>query len=98
MEENNKKEITDEVQPAPSVPAPEKKPVSKGIAAAFGVMGTAIVGLTAALIITNLPDNVPEVQESTAVTTTTAETADSVSETETQKAITVTEQRSGTEQ
>ena len=85
--EENKKEITEE-----SKTVPEKKPVSKGIAAAFGVMGTAIVGLTAALIITNLPEGVPAVQENSAVTTTVAETTISESETETQSSETVTEQ------
>ena len=52
--------------------APEKNKLSKGVTAAFGVMGTAIVGLTAALIITNLPDGAPEVKEN--ITTTTAGT------------------------
>ncbi|MBR4111878.1 MAG: cellulase family glycosylhydrolase [Ruminiclostridium sp.] len=53
-------------------------------------MGTAIVGLTAALIITNLPDSAPAVQENTVVTTTTAETTVSASETgtTTQEAVT----------
>ncbi|MBQ8614592.1 MAG: cellulase family glycosylhydrolase, partial [Ruminiclostridium sp.] len=55
-------------------------------------MGTAIVGLTAALIITNLPEGVPAVQENSAVTTTVAETTISESETETQSSETVTEQ------
>lgn len=92
MEEKNNKEITEEIKTDPG-----KKPVSKGIAAAFGIMGTAIVGLTAALIITNLPEGVPAVQENTAVTTTVAETTVaettvSASETETQSSETVTEQ------
>ena len=101
MEEKKNNDTTEEVQNTPeapaeeakekeAAPAPEKQPVSKGIAAAFGIMGTAIVGLTAALIITNLPDSAPAVQENTAVTTTTAETTVSASETgtTTQEAVT----------
>ena len=101
MEEKKNNDTTEEAQNTPeapaeeakekeAAPAPEKPPVSKGIAAAFGIMGTAIVGLTAALIITNLPDSAPAVQENTVVTTTTAETTVSASETETttQEAVT----------
>ena len=101
MEEKKNNDTTEEVQNTPeapaeeakekeTAPAPEKQPVSKGIAAAFGIMGTAIVGLTAALIITNLPDSAPAVQENTVVTTTTAETTVSASETgtTTQEAVT----------
>ena len=83
MEEKNDKEIKEELQSAP-----ERKPINKGIAAAFAVMGTAIAGLTAALIITNLPDTAPEVQNNTAVTTTVTtsapETTVSTNGTETQ--------------
>ncbi len=105
MSKENNSDITEEVQNAPEMPeeessekettAPEKKPINKGIAAAFGIMGTAIVGLTAALIITNLPDSAPAVQENTAVTTTTAsvtETTTAVNETETQTTETTSAQ------
>ena len=34
----------------------EKTPLSKGIIAAFAVMGAMIIGLTVALIVTNLPE------------------------------------------
>jgi len=44
-----------------------KKGITKGVAAAFGVMGTAIVVLSAALIITNLPEE--EIPSAEATTT-----------------------------
>jgi len=56
-------------------PEPEKKKLSKGIIAAFSVMGSAIIILTAALIMTNLPDAVP-VDDSSVTTTTSVTTTD----------------------
>lgn len=59
---NKIKDPVEKEQETPEVkPAPEKKKLSKGIAAAFGVMSTAIVGLTAALIITNVNQAAPPV-------------------------------------
>ncbi len=50
----------------------EKKPLSKGIIAAFAVMGAIIIGLTVALIVTNLPDSAPDSAVSGTGTTTSA--------------------------
>ncbi len=73
-QETNETPVTEIKETEAKADAP--KGVSKGIYAAFGVMGTAIVGLTAALIITNLPGDVPEVKEN--ITTTTAGTTPAV--------------------
>lgn len=59
----------------------KKEPLSKGVTTAFGVMGTIIVVLTAALIVTNLPDKSPSV--TTIATTTSAIQTTSADVTET---------------
>lgn len=48
-------------------PSPEKKGLSKGIIAAFGIMGTAIVVLSAALIMTNLPEDSVQTAQTTTI-------------------------------
>ncbi len=50
----------------------EKTPLSKGIIAAFAVMGAIIIGLTIALIVTNLPEGAPDSGVSGTGTTTSA--------------------------
>ena len=84
---------------AETAPAPEKKKIGKGTIAAFCAMSAAIVILTAALIITNLPESTPASADNDAVsTTTTAETTaeaettapDNTTETTTSAAVTTT--------
>lgn len=61
MENETKAPAEKEQETSEVKPSSEKKKLSKGIIAAFGAMGTAIVGLTAALIITNVNNSAPPV-------------------------------------
>lgn len=77
--ENETKAPADKEQETPEVqPAPEKKKLGKGIIAAFAAMGTAIVGLTAALIITNVNNAAPPVSSGADTSSYTSSAADSL--------------------
>ncbi len=67
MDEKNEKLSESEVKPEES-----KNKLSGGVKAAFGIMGTAIVGLTIALIATNTNNSIPAVSVDNATQTTTA--------------------------
>ncbi len=67
MDEKNEKLSEYEVKPEES-----KNKLSGGVKAAFGIMGTAIVGLTIALIATNTDNSIPAVSADNATQTTTA--------------------------
>ena len=81
MENEENKTLVAEEQ-AEAKKSPEKQPLSKGVITAFSLMGTAIVGLTGALIITNLPDTVPT-ENPTASTTAVSGTTVSVTASDT---------------
>lgn len=61
MENETKAPAEKEQETPESKPSPEKKKLSKGIIAVFGGMGAVIVGLTAALVITNVNRTAPPV-------------------------------------
>lgn len=63
MDNDNNKQSENEAQEKTERTSAQK--LGKGTVAAFCAMGTAIVGLTAALIITNLPQDVPTAAVST---------------------------------
>lgn len=76
--ENETKAPAEKEQETPELkPSPEKKKLSKGIIAAFGGMGAVIVGLTAALVITNVNRTAPPVS-SGEMSQYTSEAADSL--------------------
>ncbi len=81
MENEENKTLVAEEQ-AEAKKSSEKQPLSKGVITAFSLMGTAIVGLTGALIITNLPDTVPT-ENPTASTTAVSGTTVSVTASDT---------------
>ena len=66
-EKNTPNSEENTTEPEKNTAQSPKKGITKGVAAAFGVMGTAIVVLSAALIITNLPEE--EIPAAEATTT-----------------------------